>query len=74
VTGARRHVDEAGRISEMWQGGPWPAAVREAEANLQLALGNELQAFADFAAAAQLYQDAGRPTDAARCRTAAGRS
>lgn len=27
---ARRHLDEAGRISEMWQGGPWPDAVKEA--------------------------------------------
>jgi DNA-binding SARP family transcriptional activator len=27
---ARRHLDEAARISEMWQGGPWPVAVQEA--------------------------------------------
>lgn len=27
---ARRHLDEAERVSLMWQGGPWPAAVREA--------------------------------------------
>jgi len=24
---ARRHLDEATRVSEMWQGGPWPMAV-----------------------------------------------
>jgi len=27
---ARRHLDEAGRISEMWQGGLWPGAVQHA--------------------------------------------
>ena len=24
---ARRHLDEATRVSEMWQGGTWPLAV-----------------------------------------------
>jgi DNA-binding SARP family transcriptional activator len=27
LAGARRHLDEAARVSEMWQGGPWPMAV-----------------------------------------------
>lgn len=27
---ATRHLDDAARISEMWQGGPWPGAVQEA--------------------------------------------
>jgi tetratricopeptide (TPR) repeat protein len=34
---ARRHLDEAARISEMWQGGPWPTAVREARAHVEAA-------------------------------------
>jgi DNA-binding SARP family transcriptional activator len=34
---ARRHLDEAARISEMWQGGPWPIAVREARAHVEAA-------------------------------------
>jgi len=68
---ARRHLDEAARISEMWQGGPWPAAVHEARGNLELALGNPALAEAQFESAAALFERAGRPLDAARCRTAA---
>jgi DNA-binding SARP family transcriptional activator len=71
VVNARRHLDEATRISGMWQGGPWPAAVHETHGNLELALGNRREAANEFAAAAHLYDGAGRPTDAARCRTAA---
>jgi len=32
---ARRHLDEAERVSAMWQGGPWPAAVRKAKGDLE---------------------------------------
>jgi DNA-binding SARP family transcriptional activator/predicted negative regulator of RcsB-dependent stress response len=71
VASARRHLDQAARISEMWQGGPWPAAVHEAEGYLELALGNRAEADAEFAAAADLFERAGRPLDAARCRTTA---
>jgi tetratricopeptide (TPR) repeat protein len=74
VERARRHVDEAARISEMWQGGPWPAAVREAEGNLQLALGNRARAKAEYATAAELFDHAERHSDAARCRAAARHS
>lgn len=35
VPNARRHLDEAARVSAMWQGGPWPSAVREAQAELE---------------------------------------
>jgi tetratricopeptide (TPR) repeat protein len=34
---ARRHLDEAARISEMWQGGPWPASVRDVRAHVEAA-------------------------------------
>jgi len=34
---ARRHLGEAARISEMWRGGLWPAAVEAAQRNLALA-------------------------------------
>jgi len=37
LEGARRHLDAAGPVSEMWQGGPWPAAVREAQARVEAA-------------------------------------
>jgi len=35
LANARRHLDDAARISEMWQGGPWPLAVRKAERALE---------------------------------------
>lgn len=34
---ARRHLDEAARVSAMWQGGPWPSAVSDAQADLEAA-------------------------------------
>jgi hypothetical protein len=34
---ARRHLSEAARISEMWQGGIWPEAIESARRNLALA-------------------------------------
>ena len=37
VANARRHLAEAERVSAMWQGGPWPAAVRQAQAGLEAA-------------------------------------
>lgn len=41
---ARRHLDEAARVSGMWQGGPWPLAVREAEADLEAATARRAKA------------------------------
>jgi DNA-binding SARP family transcriptional activator len=32
---ARRHLDEAARVSAMWQGGPWPSAVGDAQADFE---------------------------------------
>ncbi|MGE5235399.1 MAG: hypothetical protein ACM3O7_03495, partial [Acidobacteriota bacterium] len=37
LSNARRHLDEAARVSAMWQGGPWPSAVRDAQADLETA-------------------------------------
>ena len=37
LANARRHLDEAARVSAMWQGGPWPSAVAEARAGLDAA-------------------------------------
>ena len=39
VVNARRQLDEAARVSEMWQGGPWPDAVRDVRANLSASAG-----------------------------------
>ncbi|HEX8024692.1 MAG TPA: BTAD domain-containing putative transcriptional regulator [Candidatus Limnocylindrales bacterium] len=37
LANARRHLDEAARVSAMWQGGPWPSAVADARAGLEAA-------------------------------------
>jgi DNA-binding SARP family transcriptional activator len=44
IPNARRHLEAAGRVSDMWQGGPWPAAVREAEARVEAAADGRLEA------------------------------
>lgn len=69
--GARRHLDEAERIAGMWQGGPWLAAVWEGRGALRLAQGDPAQAAALFREAATLFDQTGRPVDAARCLEAA---
>ena len=68
---AGRHLDDAERISGMWQGGPWAAAVWEARAALRLAEGQREQAVALLHEAAAAFVRAQRPLDEARCRAAA---
>jgi DNA-binding SARP family transcriptional activator len=73
VSSARRHLDEAARISEMWEGGTWPAAVHEARGHLELAEGHEGEGAVAFTEAAAQFERAGRPFDAARSRMAGQR-
>jgi len=40
---ARRHLDEAGRISEMWQGGPWSRTVSDLRAHVEAASAHRLE-------------------------------
>jgi DNA-binding SARP family transcriptional activator len=65
---ARRHVAEADRIAGMWQGGPWRAAVWEAQAELRRAEGHAEQAAALYAEAAEQFDEFHRRLDARRCR------
>jgi DNA-binding SARP family transcriptional activator len=69
VVRARRHLEDAARISEMWQGGPWPAVVREAQGKLELALGNQANGDVEFAPSTALLERARKPHHAARSRT-----
>ncbi|GLZ29352.1 hypothetical protein Lesp02_15420 [Lentzea sp. NBRC 105346] len=69
---ARRHLAEAERISGLWQGGPWSAALWEVRAELRRAAGQTTQAAALFLEAAELYSALRRPLDEDRCRIAAG--
>jgi DNA-binding SARP family transcriptional activator len=71
VARARGHLESAERIVGLWQGGPWSAAVWEARAEVRLADHEWTQATALFREAADAFERAQRPTDAARCRAAA---
>ena len=67
---SRQRLEEAERVSGMWPGGPWHAAVWEARGVLRRAEGNEDQARALFKEAADRFAEARRPRDEARCRAA----
>ena len=71
LSGARRHLVEAERITGLWQGGPWNASVWEARAELRRAEGEAAQATALFLEAARAFAELRRPVDEARCRAAA---
>ncbi len=68
---ARRHLEAARRSASLWHGTAWEAATVEAEAHLVLAEGNHDAARDLFATAAQVFEGAGQPLDAARARDAA---
>lgn len=69
-----RYLEQAERVSGMWQGGAWAAAVWEARAELRLAEGDPQQAGALFWEAAEAFTQAGHPLDDARSRAAAERA
>jgi tetratricopeptide (TPR) repeat protein len=71
VPRARRHLEEAERITGLWQGGPWNASVWEARAELRRAEGDGAQAVALFLEAADGFAKLRRPIDEARCRASA---
>lgn len=69
---AGRYLGEAERVSGMWQGGAWAAAVWEARAEVRRAEGDAVRAAALFQEAADAFAEAGHPLAAERCRAAAG--
>jgi DNA-binding SARP family transcriptional activator len=71
LSAAQRQIEEAERITGLWQGGPWRAALWEARAELRRAEGEEDQAKALFLEAAKGFAQARRPLDEARCRASA---
>jgi DNA-binding SARP family transcriptional activator len=68
---AHGHLNEANRISGMWQTGPIVAAVWEARGAIRRAEGDDAQAAALFREAADVFAGVGRTIDEARCRAAA---
>ncbi|PSL01304.1 DNA-binding SARP family transcriptional activator [Haloactinopolyspora alba] len=66
---AREYLSEASRVATMWSGGPWHAAVDEAEATLQQAQGAEASTVGGLLRrAADAFDAASRPRDSTRCR------
>lgn len=72
LTRAGRHLAEAERITGLWQGGPWTAAIWEARAEIRRAQRQGGQARALFLEAAARFAELRRPLDEARCRRLAG--
>jgi tetratricopeptide (TPR) repeat protein len=68
---ARIHLAEAERITGLWQGGPWTAAIWEARAEVRRAEGDAERARALFLEASQRFGELNRPLDEARCLAAA---
>jgi DNA-binding SARP family transcriptional activator len=63
-----RRLDEAERLSGMWNGGPWVATLWEARGVLRRAQGSEERAVAAFGEAAARFAELRRPLDEERCR------
>lgn len=71
VDRAREYLADASRVVAMWSGGPWHAAIDEAEAALQRAQGAATSTVSGLLRrAARRFEDADRPREAARCRQA----
>lgn len=68
---AREYLAEASRVAAMWSGGPWHAAIDEAEATLRLALGaTPAEVVRLLQRAGDRFSAADRPHEAARCHQA----
>jgi hypothetical protein len=68
---ARSWLAQAESSAATWQGTAWQGAVTEARAHLVRAEGNQPAASRLLAEAAMLFELAGQPLDAQRCRDAA---
>ena len=68
VDGARRRLAEAEALAARWNVGAWTAAVMEARAHLVVAQRDLREGERLFESAAELFEAAGQPLDARRCR------
>jgi tetratricopeptide (TPR) repeat protein len=68
VDDARMYIADAERSADLWQGTAWQAAILEARAHLARAEADEPHAQRLLADAAAIFEEAGQPRDAARCR------
>ncbi len=65
---ARRHLAMAEHSATAWQGTAWPGAVAEVKAHIACSEGFDDEAGALFGDAGVLFDRAGQPLDARRCR------
>jgi DNA-binding SARP family transcriptional activator/tetratricopeptide (TPR) repeat protein len=65
---AHKYLAIAERSSELWEGTAWQAAILEARAHLAWAVQDRYQEAVLLDRAAMLFEQAGQPLDAARCR------
>jgi tetratricopeptide (TPR) repeat protein len=70
IEDAHTYLAAAERCAELWQGTAWQGAFLEARAHLAQADGNTGGAAGLLAEAAAIFEDAGQPRDASRCRAA----
>jgi tetratricopeptide (TPR) repeat protein len=68
VEGAKRHLRSAERSAALWEGTAWQAALLEARAHLARAQGDKEGGRRLLEEAAECFETAGQPLDAARCR------
>lgn len=72
LSAAQRHLAEAERSAQLWQGTAWEAATAEAQAVVAEAMGDASRARKRMTFAAAGFERAGQPLDAARCVAALG--
>jgi DNA-binding SARP family transcriptional activator/tetratricopeptide (TPR) repeat protein len=70
LVAARNHLEAAHRAAEIWRGTSWEAGLAEAEAAVATAAGEIDSATQRLRAAAEIFDRAGQPRDAQRCREA----
>ncbi len=68
IDDAGRHLTAAERSAQLWQGTSWEASLVEVRAHLACAEGDAVTAETLRVAAADLFEVAGQPLDAQRCR------
>jgi tetratricopeptide (TPR) repeat protein len=64
---ARRHLASAEKSAALWEGTAWQAALLEVRAHLARADDDQINADRLLREAAELFESAGHPLDAARC-------
>lgn len=71
IADAERYLAAADRSLRLWEGTAWQGAILEARAHVAWAVGEPAEAAGHLDGAAHLFEQAGQPLDAERCRAKA---